>query len=255
LRVESPKPLESFQVIPSIDLKDGRVVRLLRGDMNLATVYAADPAAVAAGFEQAGAQMIHVVDLDGALAGEPRNLAAIGAIRAAATKCSIDVSGGLRTLAQVKRAFDSGADRIALGSVAFLAPALLEKACALFPDRVFGSIDARDGKLAVKGWVETSSLGIADAAKRFKECGVAAVIYTDIARDGTIAGCDTAKFSLLARSAGLRVIASGGVASLDDIRALRSHFDDGVVGAITGRAIYEKVFTLADAIKAARAKT
>jgi len=223
--------------------------------MNLSTVYDADPAAVAARFEQAGAQMIHVVDLDGAIAGEPRNLAAIGAIRAAARRSWIDVSGGLRTLDHLKRAFDTGADRIALGSVAFLEPTLLEKACALFPDRVFGSIDARDGRLAVKGWVETSSLSIADAAKRFRECGIAAVIYTDISRDGTIAGCDTEKFSGLARSAGLRVIASGGVASLDDISALQSHFDEGVVGAITGRAIYEKIFTLADAFKAARTKS
>ncbi|HEY2663413.1 MAG TPA: HisA/HisF-related TIM barrel protein [Candidatus Binataceae bacterium] len=248
----NPDPLASFQVIPSIDLKDGRVVRLLRGDMRQATVYSDDPASVAREFEREGAKMIHVVDLDGAIEGEPRNLKGLGAIRAAARRSSIDVSGGLRTLDHIKRVFDSGADRVALGSAILLEPSLIESACGLFPDRVFGSIDGRGGRLAIKGWTELSSLGIAEAANRFREYGAAALIYTDVSRDGTTLGSDIPGFASLALSAKLRVIASGGVGSLQDIRALSSHFDHGVVGAITGRAIYEKIFTLAAAIQASQ---
>jgi phosphoribosylformimino-5-aminoimidazole carboxamide ribotide isomerase len=245
-------PLSSFQVIPSIDLKDGSVVRLLRGDMHQATVYSDDPAAVAGEFEQAGAKMIHVVDLDGAVAGEPHSLKSLGAIRRAARRASIDFSGGLRTLDHIKQAFDWGADRVALGSAVLLEPALIESACRLFPDCVFGSVDGRDGRLAIKGWTETSSLEIAEAANRFRESGAAALIYTDISRDGTTIGSDLRRFASLALSAKLRVIASGGVGSLEDIRALSLNFDQGVVGAITGRAIYEKIFTLAAAIQVSR---
>ncbi len=242
---------ESFTVIPSIDLKGGQVVRLLRGEMSRATIYGSDPGATAREFQAQGARMIHIVDLDGAIAGEPRNLEAIRAIRAAIT-CEFDVSGGLRTIAAIRDAFAAGADRIALGSIAFLKPGLLSVACREFPGLVFGSIDARDGKLAIKGWVETSALTVADAAARFRDAGVGAIIYTDISRDGTEAGADVAKFAALARQVGVPVIASGGVASLEDLRALRKHFKDGVVGAISGRALYEGRFTLAAAIAAVR---
>lgn len=242
-------PFEVFAVIPSIDLKEGAVVRLMQGDMRRATVYSAEPAATARDFAAAGARMIHVVDLDGAIAGAPRNLAGVRAIRAA-VGCQIDVSGGLRSMAAVEQCFAAGADRIALGSAAFLDPELLAEACRLYPGRVFGSIDAREGRLAIKGWVESSPLSVSEAAARFRRSGVAAIIYTDIARDGTERGADTEKFSTLAREAGVKVIASGGVASLEDIRALRALFDQGVTGAIVGRAIYEKRFTLAQAIAA-----
>jgi phosphoribosylformimino-5-aminoimidazole carboxamide ribotide isomerase len=227
------------------------VVRLLQGDMNRATVYGDDPAAVARGFEEAGARMIHVVDLDGAIAGAPQNLGAVRTIRAA-TRCAIDVSGGLRTIAAAEQVLAAGADRIALGSAAFLDQPLLLEACRRFPGRVFGSLDVRDGRLAIKGWVETSPLGIGEAAALFKRAGVAAIIYTDIARDGTTAGVDPGKHSRLAREAGIPVIASGGIATLADIRSLRARFDDGVVGAITGRALYEGRFTLAEGLAAAR---
>ena len=220
------------------------MVRLLQGDMNRATVYGDDPAAVARGFEDAGARMIHVVDLDGAVAGEPRNLDAVRRIRAA-TRCAIDVSGGLRTVAAAQEVFAAGADRIALGSVAFLDQALLIELCRLFPGRVFGSLDVRGGRLAIKGWVETSPLTIGDAAALFRRAGVAAIIYTDIARDGTTAGVDCDQHARLARESAVPVIASGGIATLDDIRNLRARFKDGVVGAITGRALYEGRFTLA----------
>lgn len=240
-----------FTVIPSIDLKDGEVVRLLRGDMNRATVYGADPAAVASAFEAAGAELIHIVDLDGAIAGAPRNLDSVRAIRAA-VRCRLDVSGGLRTLDSVSAVIDAGADVVSIGSAAFLNPALIADACTNYPGRIFGSLDLRNGKLAIKGWVETSELTVAEAAIRFRDAGVAAVIVTDISRDGTESGANVAIFAEAARLARVPVVASGGVASLDDLRALKALFAEGVVGAITGRALYESRFSVAAAIAAVR---
>jgi phosphoribosylformimino-5-aminoimidazole carboxamide ribotide isomerase len=240
---------EKFTVIPAIDLKGGQVVRLLHGDMNRATVYGGDPGATARRFEKEGAELIHIVDLDGAIAGAPRNVEAIAQIRAT-VRCAIDVSGGLRTIESVRATFAGGADRISIGSAAFLDPELLLTACAEFPGRVFGSIDVRDGKLAVKGWVETSGISVSDAAERFRTAGVAAAIVTDIARDGAQVGVDAARMAEIAAATRLPVIASGGVASLDDIRALRGRFDTGVVGVVVGRALYEGNFSLAEALAA-----
>ena len=152
--------------------------------MGRATVYGTDPAATARAFEREGAELIHIVDLDGAIAGEPRNLDAIGAIRAAVA-CRLDVSGGLRTIDSVRAVFAAGADIASIGSAAFLNPGLLGDACAEFPGRIFGSLDTRDGRLAIKGWVETSEMTIGEAVSRFRAAGVAAMIVTDIARDGT----------------------------------------------------------------------
>ena len=241
---------EKFTVIPSIDLKDGQVVRLLRGDMNRATVYGADPGETARRFDQAGAELIHIVDLDGAIAGAPRNIWAIARIRAS-VKCAIDVSGGLRTIEAVRAAFAAGADRVSIGSAAILNPGLIRDACAEFPEKIFGSIDIRDGKLAVKGWVETSQVTVADAGNRFRAAGVAAAIVTDIARDGAQVGVDAARMQEIANAVRLPIIASGGVASLDDIRALRTRFEAGVVGVVVGRALYEGNFSLSDALAAA----
>jgi len=241
---------EKFTVIPAIDLKDGQVVRLLHGDMNRPTVYGANPGETARRFEEAGAELIHVVDLDGAIAGAPRNIVAIARIRAA-VKCAIDVSGGLRTIEAVRAAFASGADRVSIGSAALLNPELVRHACEEFPGKIFGSIDVRDGMLAVKGWVETSQLTVADAAQRFRNAGVAAAIVTDIARDGAQVGVDSAHIEEIARNVLIPVIASGGVTSLEDIRALRSRFQAGVVGVIVGRALYEGNFSLIDALAAA----
>ena len=242
---------EKFTVVPSIDLKNGEVVRLLRGAMDQATVYGSDPAAVARDFERQGADIIHVVDLDGAIAGEPKNLDAIRAIRSA-VRCELDVSGGLRTMDSIRKVIEAGATRVSIGSAAFLNPALLKDACAALPGKIFGSIDARDGKLAIKGWVETSALTVADAARRFREAGVAAAIVTDISRDGTEAGINIDTIRATARSVGLPMIASGGVASLADIANLKTLFSEGVVGVITGRALYEGRFTVAEAIVASR---
>lgn len=238
---------EKFTVVPAIDLKGGEVVRLLRGDMARATVYGTDPAAVARKFEEQGAQLIHIVDLDGAVAGTPRNLPAITNIRAA-VRCAIDVSGGLRTIESVRAAFASGADRVSIGSAAFLSPDLLRTACEEFPGRIFGSLDIRDGKLAIKGWLETSALSVERASAIFKDAGVSALTVTDIARDGAETGVESSRMAAIARQTALPVIASGGVATLGDLRALADRFADGVVGAIVGRALYEGRFDLRDAL-------
>jgi phosphoribosylformimino-5-aminoimidazole carboxamide ribotide isomerase len=166
-------------------------------------------------------------------------------------KCAIDVSGGLRTIEAVRAAFAAGADRVSIGSAALLNPQLVRDACAEFPGKIFGSIDIRDGKLAVKGWVETSELTLNEAANRFRAAGVAAAIVTDIARDGAQVGVDAARMEEIANAVRLPVIASGGVASLDDIRALRTRFEAGVVGVVVGRALYEGNFSLNDAFAAA----
>jgi phosphoribosylformimino-5-aminoimidazole carboxamide ribotide isomerase len=241
---------EKFTVIPSIDLKGGQVVRLLHGDMSRVTVYGAHPGETARRFDEAGAELIHIVDLDGAIAGEPRNIGAIAEIRAA-TKCAIDVSGGLRTIEAVRAAFAAGADRVSIGSAALLNPDLLRHACTEFPGRIFGSIDIRDGRLAVKGWVETSQLTVAEAAERFRTAGVAAAIVTDIVRDGAQVGVDAVRMEEIAKAVRISVIASGGVASLEDIRALQRRFEAGVVGVVVGRALYEGNFSLRDALAVA----
>ena len=241
---------ERFRVIPAIDLKDGQVVRLRQGEMAHSTVYHADPANTAENFEKEGAELIHVVDLDGAIAGAPRNIDAIGKIRRA-TNCRIDVSGGVRTIESVRQMAAIGADFISMGSAAFVNPDLIGRACNEFPGRVFGSVDVRDGRLAIKGWVETSELTIAQAIECFQQAGAAALIVTDISRDGTQNGADLSLFSELGRSSRTPVIASGGVGGLDDIRALKSLFGQGIAGVIVGRALYERRFTLGEALSAA----
>jgi phosphoribosylformimino-5-aminoimidazole carboxamide ribotide isomerase len=241
---------EKFTVIPSIDLKGGQVVRLWRGEMDRATVYGSDPAAAARAFEVEGAQILHVVDLDGAIAGAPRNLESIRAIRAA-VGCGLDVSGGLRTADSVRAAIAAGADYVSIGSAAMLDPSMLIEACREHPGRVFGSLDVREGRLAIKGWRETSQLVVAEALERFQQAGIATVILTDISRDGTQTGVDIEMYETAARSSEMPVIASGGVARLDDVVALSRLFQRGIVGVITGRALYEGRFTLGQAIAAA----
>jgi phosphoribosylformimino-5-aminoimidazole carboxamide ribotide isomerase len=242
---------EKFTVIPAIDLKGGQVVRLLHGDMNQSTVYGSDPGETARRFEDAGAELIHIVDLDGAIAGTPRNINAIAQIRAA-VRCAIDVSGGMRTIEAVRTAFAAGADYVSIGSAALLNPELVRHACEEFPEKIFGSIDVRDGMLAVKGWVETSQLTVAQAAQRFRTAGVAAAIVTDIARDGAQVGVDAARMEEIATTVRIPVIASGGVANLADIGSLAKRFEAGVVGVVVGRALYEGNFSLSDALNASK---
>ena len=242
---------ERFTIIPSIDLKGGEVVRLLRGDMDRATVYGDDPAAVARGFEREGARIIHVVDLDGAIAGAPRNLESIRAIRAA-IGCAIDVSGGLRTAESVRAAIAAGADYVSIGSAAILNPPMFKEVCREHPGRVFGSIDVREGRLAIKGWREISQLVVDDALERFQQAGLAGIILTDISRDGTQNGVDIEMYGSVGRSSQTPIIASGGVARIDDLIALSRLFRCGIAGAITGRALYEGRFSLSQAIAATR---
>jgi phosphoribosylformimino-5-aminoimidazole carboxamide ribotide isomerase len=241
---------ERFTVIPAIDLKDGHVVRLMHGEMDRATVYGKNPAEVARNFEAQGARLIHVVDLDGAIAGEPQNIDAVRAIRGA-VRCALDVSGGLRTIESIRAVIAAGADRISIGSAAFLDPELVRLACEQLAGRVFGAVDAREGHLAIKGWVETSQLTVGEAIARFKEAGAAAVTVTDTTRDGTQIGVDALRMAAIACAARIPLIASGGVATLADIKRLSPHLTDGVVGVIVGRALYEGNFTLAEAIAAA----
>jgi phosphoribosylformimino-5-aminoimidazole carboxamide ribotide isomerase len=243
---------QRFTIIPAIDLKGGKVVRLVRGAMDSATVYGDDPAAVAYTFAAAGAEVIHVVDLDGAVAGEPRNLEAIRRIRAR-VDCAIEASGGLRTPESIRQVIAAGADRISIGSAALIDPKLLTEACRMLPGRVLGSLDVRGGRLALKGWVETSEISLDDAISRFREVGIAAITYTDISRDGTQSGVEVEAIAALAERIGIPVIASGGVAQLEDLAALSRAFDRGVVGAVVGRALYEGSFTLAQAIELTRA--
>jgi phosphoribosylformimino-5-aminoimidazole carboxamide ribotide isomerase len=238
-----------FTVVPAIDLKGGKVVRLLRGEMSRATTYGDDPAATAAAFEREGAELIHVVDLDGAIAGAPCNLDSIRRLRVA-VRCRLDISGGVRSLESLHQLIDAGADVVSIGSAAFLNPALITDACREFPGQILGSLDARNGRLAIKGWVETSELSIADAVTRFRQAGVAAITLTDISRDGAESGVNAEFYTEIAAQAGIPIIASGGVASLDDIRALAERFPIGVAGVIVGRAIYEGRFSIQEAIAA-----
>jgi len=230
---------------PAIDLKDGACVRLRLGLMEEATVFNTDPAAQARAFAAAGAEWIHVVDLNGAFAGKPVNAAAVEAILAAVS-VPVQLGGGIRDLATIEGWLGRGVRRVILGTVALKAPELVREACRLFPGRIAVGIDAKGGKVAVEGWAETSDLAVLDLARRFEDAGVAALIYTDIDRDGVLAGPNVAATRALAEAIGIPVIASGGVSSLDDLRALRqiARLD----GVISGRALYDGRIDLAQAV-------
>ncbi len=241
---------DSFTVIPAIDLRAGRVVRLTQGDFAHTTVYGDDPAATAAEFERDGARVIHVVDLDGARAAEPRNLDALRRMRGE-VRCALEASGGLRSMKSIEAVFDAGADYVSLGSAAVLNPKLAHDAARAWPGRVLGVIDSRSGHVAINAWEETCAVPLEEVALRLREAGVVAIIATDILRDGTERGVDAEALAAFAARLGAPLIASGGVASLADIRALSAISPQGVVGVIIGRALYEHRFTLAEAIGAA----
>lgn len=232
---------------PAIDLKDGACVRLLRGDMGAATVFGTDPAAQAAAFQAAGCRWLHLVDLNGAFAGAPVNGAAVEAILAGVT-VPVQLGGGIRDMATVEMWLARGVARVILGTVAVEDPALVRQAAAAFPGQVAVGIDARQGIVATKGWAEATGVQALDLARRFEDAGVAAIIYTDIDRDGAMQGPNVAATAALARTVTIPVIASGGVASLADLLALR---ETGVIaGAISGRALYEGAIDLGSALKA-----
>nr|WP_316657051.1 1-(5-phosphoribosyl)-5-[(5-phosphoribosylamino)methylideneamino]imidazole-4-carboxamide isomerase [uncultured Gellertiella sp.] len=225
-------------LFPAIDLKDGACVRLKLGDMAEATVYNPDPAAQARSFQDQGFEWLHVVDLNGAFAGESVNGAAVDAILAATTN-PVQLGGGIRTLAHIENWLSRGLARVILGTVAVRDPALVIEACRLFPGKVAVGIDAKGGKVAVEGWAEASELGVIELARKFEGAGVAAIVYTDIDRDGILAGINWASTLELADAVSIPVIASGGLASLDDIRRMLAPDATKLAGAISGRALYD----------------
>lgn len=232
---------------PAIDLKDGHCVRLLRGDMDKATVFGDDPAAQAAKFEAAGCEWLHLVDLNGAFAGAPVNAAAVEAILAR-IKVPAQLGGGIRDMKTIETWLSKGLARVILGTVAVENPDLVREAARAFPGQVAVGIDARGGRVATKGWAEETEVMVTDLARSFEDAGVAAIIYTDILRDGAMKGPNIAATEELARAVSIPVIASGGVSSLADLTALR---DTGVIaGAISGRAIYDGALDLAQALAA-----
>ena len=223
---------------PAIDLKEGACVRLVRGDMAQATVFSDDPAAQARAFAAAGFQGLLVVDLDGACAGRPGNGAAVAAI-VATVDIPVQLGGGIRDLATIAMWLDQGVSRVILGTVALRDPALVKQACRDHPGRVAVGIDARGGLVAVEGWAETAQTSARELALKFEDAGVATIIYTDIERDGALQGLNVAETANLARALSTPVIASGGVASHDDLTALKAVEDSGIDGVICGRALYD----------------
>ena len=225
-------------LFPAIDLKDGQCVRLKLGEMDQATVFNDDPAAQARAFEDQGFQYLHIVDLNGAFAGKPVNRAAVEGILKAIS-IPAQLGGGIRDLATIEFWLSRGLKRVILGTVAVRDPALVKTACKAFPGRVAVGIDAKGGKVAVEGWAETSMLNAIDLARRFEDAGVAAIIYTDIDRDGILAGLNFAGTAELAKATKIPVIASGGLASIEDVRTLMRPEYAMLAGAITGRALYD----------------
>ncbi|MFV0293991.1 MAG: 1-(5-phosphoribosyl)-5-[(5-phosphoribosylamino)methylideneamino]imidazole-4-carboxamide isomerase [Paracoccus sp. (in: a-proteobacteria)] len=234
---------------PAIDLKDGNCVRLLRGDMKAATVFGTDPAAQARAFQDAGSEWLHLVDLNGAFAGQPVNAAAVDAILSS-TSIPAQLGGGIRDMATIEIWLSRGLHRVILGTVAVENPDLVRQAARAFPNQVAVGIDARKGFVATKGWAEETDVQVTDLARRFEDAGVAAIIYTDIDRDGAMAGPNIEATEALSRAVSIPIIASGGVSSMTDLLALR---DTGIIaGAISGRALYDGAINLADALAALR---
>ncbi|MEQ8746408.1 1-(5-phosphoribosyl)-5-[(5-phosphoribosylamino)methylideneamino]imidazole-4-carboxamide isomerase [Pyruvatibacter sp.] len=225
-------------LFPAIDLKDGQCVRLVQGDMARATVFSDTPAAQARTFEDQGFEWLHLVDLNGAFEGKPVNAAAVEDILKTVS-IPAQLGGGIRSLAQIEAWLDNGITRVILGTAALRDPALVIEACKKWPGKIAVGVDAKDGYVAVEGWAEVSDIKALDLAKRFEDAGVAALIYTDIARDGAMQGMNVEGTAQLANSVGIPVIASGGVTSLEDLTALKQVNAPGIIGVISGRALYD----------------
>lgn len=239
-------------IIPAIDLKDGHCVRLKQGNMEGATVFSDDPGAMAKHWLDCGARRLHVVDLNGAFAGKPRNEAAIQAIvKAAGDELPVQLGGGIRSLEVIERYLDDGVTYIIIGTAAVKTPGFLHDACYAFPGHIMVGLDARDGKVAVEGWSKMTGHDVLDLAKKFQDYGVEAIIHTDIGRDGMMGGLNVDATVALARELAVPVIASGGISSLEDVRNLCDYETEGIVGAITGRALYEGSLDLGAAQKLA----
>ena len=235
-------------VIPAIDIKGGRCVRLRQGRMDQETVFSDDPAGMAGRWIEQGAERLHIVDLDGAATGQPANAAAIEQIAARYPEVPIQVGGGIRSEDAVQAYLDSGVRYAVIGTRAVREPHFVHDLCLEFPGHIIAGLDARDGKVATDGWSKLSHHDAADLARDFEQAGVAAVVFTDIRRDGMLAGVNADATAALARELTAPVIASGGVASLDDLRALRARADDGIAGVIIGRALYEERIDLREAL-------
>ncbi|MBI5482972.1 MAG: 1-(5-phosphoribosyl)-5-[(5-phosphoribosylamino)methylideneamino]imidazole-4-carboxamide isomerase [Deltaproteobacteria bacterium] len=238
-------------VIPAIDLKEGKCVRLEQGLMDKDTVFNDNPAAQAKAWQDQGAELLHIVDLDGAFAGEPKNRAAIEAILKAITIPS-QLGGGIRDIATIDAYLSLGLSRVIIGTAAQRNPELVREACARFPGRIVVGIDARNGMVAVQGWAEVTDVTAVDLAKKFEGFGVSAIIYTDISRDGMLQGPNLEATKALAEAISIPVIASGGVSSLQDIENLMAIESSGVTGVITGKAVYTGAIRLAEAVALTR---
>ena len=234
-------------VIPAIDLKDGKCVRLYQGDMNKATIYSDDPIATALRWQAEGAERLHIVDLDGAVSGTGVNTKVIRQI-CKSLSIPVQVGGGIRTLEAVERLFFSGVSRAILGTVAYRDPTVVAAACQRFPGKITVGIDARDGRVAVQGWTENTALEAIDLAKQCAGMGVSEIVYTDISRDGTEQGVNIDATLALAQSVSLPIVASGGVASIRDIQRLAQFEAKGIKGVIVGKALYTGAVALAEAI-------
>jgi len=238
-------------LIPAIDLKDGKCVRLRQGRMEDETVFGDDPVAVARRWVEAGARRLHMVDLNGAFAGEPVNAAVIRSVAEAFPDLPIQVGGGIRDEETVQAYLDAGVQYTIIGTKAVSAPHFVNDLCAEFPGHIIVGLDAKDGKVAIDGWSKLSHHSVIDMAQRFEDDGVEAIVFTDIGRDGMMSGVNVESTVELAQAIRIPVIASGGITTIDDIRALCKVADEGIMGAITGRAIYEGTLDLVEAQKLA----
>ena len=238
-------------IFPAIDLCDGKCVRLLRGDFAQETVYSDRPEETALRWEREGAEFLHVVDLDGALAGKPRNTDVIKKILSA-VQIPIEVGGGIRTLETIENTMELGVRRVILGSAAVQNRSLVKEACRRYGDRIVVGIDAKDGIVAIDGWGVSGGISAIELAQELSSFGLKIIIYTDIARDGTLSGVNIEATSKLATESGVDIIASGGVRSLEDIHALKKRESEGIIGVIAGKSIYEGTLSLSEAIAAAR---
>lgn len=237
-------------IFPAIDIRGGKCVRLLKGDFKQETVFSDRPEEMAKKWQAQGAEFLHLVDLDGALAGESRNLETVRAILAA-VDIPVELGGGIRTMKNIDDVLSLGVRRVILGSIAVRDPGLVKEACARYGDRIVVGIDAKDGIVAVDGWGVSGDVEAAALAREMKKAGVKTIIYTDISRDGTLSGVNVEATAKLARESGVNVVASGGVKSLSDIEALKPYEKDGIEGVIVGKSIYMGTLDLAQAIEIA----
>lgn len=238
-------------ILPAIDLRGGNCVRLVKGDFKQETIYSEHPEEIALRWEGEGAEFLHVVDLDGALAGEPQNMDAIKRILQA-VKIPVEVGGGIRSMESIDRLLSIGVSRVILGSVAVHKEELVQEACSSYGNRIVVGIDAKKGIVATDGWEKSGDISAVELAKKLGTFGLKTIIYTDISRDGTLSGVNVTETAHLARASGIKVIASGGVKSISDIEELKKRECDGIIGVIVGKSIYEGTLSLTEAIAASR---